>query len=256
MSYNVPFVFNPSNRNPSFFSNDKKSVGETGLGINESPYVPKCNNTTSLIKDNYRGMIKNYAELYGMEISYWSTGFDLDDHNEIYGENPTAKYRGPRQLKAVIDFQSYNTFLTKFGVMSDLDIVIYIPIQEFQKIWGTVIPLAGDLFEITDSACDRPLGQEPIKFEITEKHDAINPADFMGGHFVWKITAKRFDYSYEPNAPMEKGIGGPVDSGDYGKIESDIEEPKIIKDLTPQTADKEAKEDFDSPNDSIYGKYF
>lgn len=258
MSYNVPFVFNPLKKTATFNSTQSRitDLGNTGIPTNENPYVSKCDNTISNVKSNYRGMVANYASNYGMPISYWSTGYNLNDQNEIYGEDPTARYRGPRKLKAVIDFQSYTTFLTKFGVMSDLDIVIYIPIQNFREVWGEVIPLAGDLFLIDDSSCDRPLEQSPIVFEITEKHDAINPADFMGGHFVWKITAKRMDYSYEPGAPQEKFLGGPVDSKDYGKIESSIDNINIIENPSPQNSDEEAKDDFDSPDTSVYGKYY
>jgi hypothetical protein len=258
MAYNIPFVFDPLKKNPVFNSTQSRvnDLGNTGIPINENPYVPKCDNVISNVKSNYRGMVSNYVSNYGMQISYWSTGYNLETQNELYGEDPTSRYRGPRTMKAVIDFQSYSTFLTKFGIMSDLDIVIYIPIQNFRDVWGTVIPLAGDLFTINDSSCDRPLEQSPIVFEITEKHDSINPADFMGGHFVWKITAKRYDNSYEPGAPQEKNLGGPVDSGDYGKIESSIDNLIIIEDKSPTTVDEEAKEDFDSPNDSVYGRYY
>lgn len=258
MAYNVPFVFDPLKKAATFNSTQSKvtDLGNTGIPTNENPYVSRCDDVSSNVKDNYRGMVANYASNFGMTISYWSTGYSLNNQNEIYGEDPTARYRGPRKMKAVIDFQSYTTFLTKFGVMSDLDIVIYIPIQSFREVWGEVIPLAGDLFLIDDSACDRPLGQSPIVFEITEKHDAINPADFMGGHFVWKITAKRYDNSYEPGAPQEKFLGGPVDSGDYGKVESSIDDTIVVEDQSPTTADEEAKEDFDTPNDSVYGKFY
>jgi len=257
MAYNVPFDFNPKNQ--FSFDPSKRTItdlGETGLDVQQNNYVPVCEDPTSLIKSNHRQLNENYAQNYGMTISYWSTGYSTEDDNNIYGENPTAKYRGPRQLKAIIDFQSYSSFLTKFGIMSDLEIVIYVPIKSFQRIWGQVYPLAGDLFTIDDSSCDRPLDQSPIVFEITEKHDSINPADFMGGHYVWKIQAKRFDNSYEPNAPEEKFLGGPVDSDEYGKIESDIEETDITNDEGTSNVDAEAKEDFDTPNDSIYGKYF
>lgn len=256
MAYDVPFIFNPK-KHSSFDPNNKKADLNANIEIESNPYVPKCDDTVSLVKENFRGMAENYAQNYGMTISYWSTGYDIENDNGLYGENPTAKYRGPRKLKAVIDLQSYTSFLTKFGIMSDLDIVIYIPIQSFKKVWGSVVPLAGDLFQIDDSACDRPLEQSPIVFEITEKHDTINPADFMGGHYIWKITGKRYDNSYEPGAPQEKFIGGPVDTDFYGKIESSIDsEPTIIDSHAANNVDNESKEDFDNPNDSVYGKYF
>lgn len=257
MAYNVPFSFEPKS-SFSFNSNKRKveDLGQTGIPVDQNRYVPTCYDSVSNVKNNYRGLAENYASNYGMEISYFSTGYNIEDSNKIYGENPTAKYRGPRKIKAIIDFQSYNTFITKWGVMSDLDIIIYIPIKSFQDVWGSVYPLAGDLFLIDDSSCDRPLNQSPIVFEVTEKNDSINPADFMGGHYVWKIQAKRYDNSYEPGAPQENSLGGPVDSAEYGKIESSIEEVEINDSKDNHDVDKDAKEDFDSPNSSIYGKYF
>jgi hypothetical protein len=256
MAYDVPFLFNPK-KHSSFDTKDKNADLNSEIGISDNPYVPRCNDNNSLVKDNYRGMVENYAQNYGMTISYWSTGYDPDNDNSLYGENPTAKYRGPRKLKAVIDLQSYTTFLTKFGIMSDLDIIIYIPIRAFQNVWGSVVPLAGDLFQIDDASCDRPMKQSPMVFEITEKHDTINPADFMGGHYIWKITAKRYDNSYEPGAPQEKFLGGPVDTDFYGKVESSIDpEPTVIDEHATHNVDADAKEDFDNPNSSVYGKYF
>lgn len=257
MAYNVPFSFNP-NRAFSFDPSKRKveDLGQTGIKTDENRYVPNCADPVSQVKDNYRGMVENYAQSYGMEVSYWTTGFNPTDHNRIYGEDPTSKYRGPRSFKAIVDLQSYTTFLSKYGVMSDLDIVIYVPIRAFQAVWGDTFPLAGDLFTIDDSSCDRPMGQSPMVFEVTEKHDSINPVDFMGGHYVWRLQAKRFDNSYEPNAPQEKDIGGPVDQDSYGKTESDIESTKVIENDSTNDVDADAKEDFDTPNDSIYGKYF
>lgn len=251
MAYNVPFNFNPRSTIPPNYD-----LSETGIPIEKSPYVSPCGDSSNLVKSNYRGMVENYADNYGMPISYWSTGFSIDNSNKLYGEDPTSRYRGPRKLKAIIDFQSYNTFLTKYGIMSDLDIQIYIPIKAFREVWGNVYPLAGDLFLIDDSACDRPLGQSPMVFEVTEKSDNIKPADFMGGHYVWRITAKRMDNSYEPGAPEETHTGNPVDQDLYGKTESTIDNTNIIQDESTNNIDETAKEDFDNPNDSVYGKYF
>lgn len=257
MSYNVPFNFNPQSIPPTFDANQKAAnIANTGIPTATNPYVPTCYDTISNVKDNYRGMVENYVQSYGMPISYWTTGYSIANHNPLYGEDPTAKYRGPRTIKAIVDLQSYSTFLTKFGIMSDLDIVIYIPIKAFQAVWGNVVPLAGDLFIIDNSACDRPLGQSPMVFEVTEKHDSVNPTDFMAGHYTWKIQAKRHDNSYEPNAPTEKFAGGPVDTDSYGKEESTIANIDIVEGEATHDVDQDARNDFDNPNDSIYGKYF
>lgn len=258
MAYNVPFTLSPSGPTPSFDPNNRTpdSLNNTGIGIDQNNYVPGCGPNDLLVKDNYRGLVDNYTQNFGMKISYWSTGFSVTNQNKLYGEDPTAKYRGPRSLKAIIDFTSYSSFITRFGMMSDLDIVIYIPIKAFQAVWGNVYPLNGDLFSIDDSACDRPLGQTPMVFEVTEKHDSVDTVDFMGGHYVWKLTARRYDNSYEPNAPQEAEIGGPIDNKEYGKIESSIEPTNIIKNPSAYDVDEEAKKNFDNPNTAVFGKYY
>lgn len=252
MAYNAPFNLNTGSPNQQLYGD----LAETGIPITSNPYVSPCGDKASIIKNNYRGMVENYADNYGMAVSYWSTGFNIDDSNRLYGENPTAKFRGPRKMKAIIDFQSYNTFLTKWGIMSDLSIQIFIPIKAFRQVWANVLPLAGDLFIIDDSSCDRPFGQSPMVFEVTEKDDKIKPADFMGGHYVWKLTAKRMDYSYEPDAPEENFIRMAVDQDLYGKTESTIDETNITQDESTNDIDEAAKKDFYTPNDSVYGKYF
>lgn len=250
MAYDVPgFSFDPS------LSNKANGLNDPGIGVNQNPYVPECDSSLN-IRSNYQAMTQSYAQSFGQRISYWSTGYNINNHNSIYGEDPTAKYRGPRKIKAIIDFTSYNTFITRFGIMSDLDIVIYIPIAAFREVWGNVYPLAGDLFSIDNSACDRPLKQSPIVFEVTEKHDSMNTVDFMGGHYIWKITARRYDNSYEPGAPSERFLGGPTEGGDYGKTESTIDNPIVIPAPYPQNVDELAKDDFNSPDTSIYGTFF
>ncbi len=256
MAYNDPnFSFGP-NQNFTFDPNSGASLNPSQNPYQDTnnPYVETCD-TNGAARDTYKQQVTEYVNNYGQVLEYWSTGYDVNDHNMIYGENPTARYRGPRRIKAVVDFTTYTTFLSKYGMMSDLDITIYIPIDEFTRIWGPTFPMNGDLFRIVSSACDRPMGQDPIVFEVTEKHDSINAVDFMGGHYTWKIIAKRYDNSYEPGAPQEKFLGGPVDSGPYGS-EGNADTPAILVPAPyPQTADEEADEDFLNTESSVYGKY-
>ena len=166
---NSGFLFNPS-RSPSFNPTGNNISGNDANpnGIDDNMYVPRCGDNIS--RDTYRNQVGEYVTNFGQSISYWGANYNYAEHTFIYGESPTGRFFGPRRLKAVIDFSSYTTFLTKFGIMSDADIKIYIAIQEFTKVWGTNrVPFAGDVFVIDDSACDRPLKQSPIDFDTAYK---------------------------------------------------------------------------------------
>lgn len=246
------FSFNP--QRPSFSLDPSSSSNKTfipsTIGITDNPYVPTCNNK-SLLKDTHHRQVAEYARLHGMTISYQPRKYDYLKHNFLYGEDTTSGFYHARKLKAIINQESYTSFLSKFGIMSDMDMVIYIPIRSFNDIWGNdLFPLAGDLFRIDDSACARPRGQGPMILEVTDAQDHIEAVDFMGGHFTWKLTCKRYDESYETNAPSEIGFeGGLGDSGMYG-LSGDLTEVKY-----DQTADEFAKSDFENKPSKVFGNY-
>ena len=100
----------------------------------------------------------------------------------------------------------------------------------------------------------------PNVFEITERRDENIPGQInpLMGHIVWYIKCKRFDYSYEPNAPREHGSNQVSDETLYGKLSGGTpteEPPKKY----PQNVDQEAQKNWDySANggrDRTYGDY-
>lgn len=246
------FTINPQkpsfNLDPSSITNKMSFVSP--IGVTDSPYVPTCNDR-SLLRETHHKQVEEYANLHGMTISYQPKKYDYNKHNFLYGEDTTSGFYHARKMKAIINQESYTSFLSKWGIMSDMDMVIYIPIRSFNKIWGEdLFPLAGDLFRIDNSACARPRGQGPMVLEVTDAQDHIEAVDFMGGHYTWKLTCKRYDESYETNAPSEIGSeGGLGDSGMYG----------LSGDLTKigykQTADEFAKKDFENKESKIFGNY-
>lgn len=61
-------------------------------------------------------------------------------------------------------------------------------------------------------------------YEITERRDENLTLHFnpLQGHYVWICHAKRFDYSYQPNAPREPGSVPVSDETRTGLISTDI----------------------------------
>lgn len=253
MSYDLTgFKFNPT----STFS-FAPSLGPRTQGINDNPYMPDCG--TSAVKEGYHDQVEEYANQFGMTITYWPKRYQFSTHNFIYGEDTTSGFYNARKMKAIINFTAYQSMLSKFGYMSIPEINIMIPIRQFEKVWGPsngkTFPLADDIFLIDNSACDRPLRQTPMVFSVTEKEDKVGTVDFLGGHYVWKLTAKRFDYSYEPNAPEERFLDQESsDSTPFGRLAGG-KNPPDLSDKTDDV-DRFTKANFDnSKTSSGYGKY-
>jgi len=110
-------------------------------------------------------------------------------------------------------------------------------------------------------------------FEITERRDEnltmhYNP---LQGHYVWICHAKRFDYSYQPNAPREPGSGQLSDETKYGLISSEDnnsgfpwmsgypmeEDIKEVPKNFEQNTEEESNNNWEYNNseDSIYGDF-
>ncbi|MDD4110041.1 MAG: hypothetical protein PHS54_00645 [Clostridia bacterium] len=98
-------------------------------------------------------------------------------------------------------------------------------------------------------------------FEITERRDENLTMNYnmLQGHYVWILHCKRFDYSYQPNAPREPGHDQISDETLYGKLSggSDYaEEPKKYD----QNVEDESRRIWDysktpGSDNSVYGNY-
>jgi len=107
-------------------------------------------------------------------------------------------------------------------------------------------------------------------YEITERRDENLTLNYnpLQGHYVWICHAKRFDYSYQPNAPREPGSSQPSDETQYGLISSEngtgwppasaLPMPEDRKDPPyDQNVNDESKKswNYDNTADDVYGGY-
>ena len=99
-------------------------------------------------------------------------------------------------------------------------------------------------------------------FEITERRDENMSQNYnmLQGHYVWILHAKRFDYSYQPNAPREPGNDQISDETMYGKLSGGTNFPELPKkyDQSVETDSNKRIWDYDKrkgSNPSIYGNY-
>ena len=107
---------------------------------------------------------------------------------------------------------------------------------------------------------DKLIRGAPI-FEITERRDENLSMNYnmLQGHYVWILHAKRFDYSYQPDAPREPGMDQISDETMYGKLSGGSNFPELPKKYNGNVED-ESKRIWDYKNrtgsdSSVYGNY-
>lgn len=216
----------------------------------------------------YKDLINNF----GLTIAYFVNGFNLSAADTLYGEYTLQTFYGPVQIKAYLELNDANLALSKYGFDPQDDLTAFIHIDTFTAVFSSlsvysangqrVEPKAGDLIQITALGCDRPNGRGANIYEVTERRDQdvseINP---ILGHYVYRLRAKRYDHTYETNAPHEAGDEQVYENSFVGKLSS-----ALFPSLTttneksyPGDVDDSSKNDvFDqSVNDTnVYGDYY
>ena len=157
------------------------------------------------------------VQLYGQKIEYYVNTFSPLSANEVYGEQPTMIFWGPKQIKAIIELNESGMSLSRFGFNADDEITGYVTIRGFvsafagevihERLQQEITPKSGDIFQMTEYGNDRVGDRGGNFYEITERRDqdvsaGINP---LGGHYVWRFKAKRLEYSFQPGITGERG---------------------------------------------------
>ena len=189
----------------------------TGAGNNTNVY--ELYSKDRLVPD--MEVIHNAAEetIYrlGQKIDYYVNTFTPLSADGTYGEQPTMVFWGPKQLKMLIDLNESSLSLSKWGFNADDELVGYVTIRGFvsafvdedihTRLQQEIAPKAGDLIQMTEYGSDRMGHRGGNFFEVTERRDqdvtnSINP---LGGHYVWRLKAKRLEYSFQPGITGERG---------------------------------------------------
>lgn len=221
-----------------------------------------------LIYDNaYKDLINSL----GVPINYYVNTFNFATADVIYGEEPTRKFLGPFELQLYIELTEASINLSRFGYAADDSLVGYVHIRTFTDTLSpqvnyasynqSIEPKSGDLIELAALGCDRPNGRGSKIFEITERVDqdvsSLNP---LLGHYIYRLKAKRYEYSFEPGL-----TGEPVNDQIFDNSFSGVVSSTLIDQLSSQaklyTGDidvtsKEVVLDMDVNNTDIYGSYY
>ena len=210
---------------------------------------------------NFSNWWREQINLYGTEVAYYTNNYETSAHDAVYGEHTTKTFSASASLVMGIELTEMSPILTKFGLTSDDDVTAFVHIDDYTDAIGTgTEPGVGDVFELAEYGNDRPGNRSPKKFEITQRLDQeitkINP---LLGHYVWLITAKRFDYSYEPGLSPEQESTQPADTTQVGRLDGG-DNPATPQSSEINQIDTKSKDvwDYDAygdSNDNVYGDY-
>lgn len=222
---------------------------------------------------------KDLINSAGMPIYYFVYKFNIKRSDKIWGEDILAEYEEPFQIKAYVEVKDVPKILGPMGgFFADDTITAYIHIKTFnRKTKGMKVfedlklryePKPSDLIQIIEFGCDRPGGRGAKLFEVTNKEDELISQNLNMGfaHYVWKITAKRFQYSYQDGAITPFGEEKNCQVYD-NNIQGTITDPSEIRNInTPSdksynwNIDKKSKEEIFNQNvnnqSNIYGGYY
>lgn len=180
---------------------------------------------------------------------------------EFTGEHNSAGYARPVEVLMVLEIKDTPSWASGLGIENDETVTAWLHIRNFkEKIYHIlnnvedsrnedyntiycknpwehnaymkkIQPKPKDCFQLLTIACDREWDRGARIWEITNVEDEIfsekfNPAM---GHYVWKITAKRYRYSFEYGMSTldEKSSDNPLlgemgEKGNHQVYENDV----------------------------------
>jgi len=220
----------------------------------------------------YDSAFKDIINNYGVPVNYYVNTFNTLSADILYGEQPTKVFQGPYEMQMFIELTENAINLSKFGFASDDTFTGYLHIITFTETMSALVdyaqfnqvvePKSGDIIELAALGCDRPNGRGSKLFEVTERVDqdiaSLNP---LLGHYVYRLRAKRFEYSFEPGLSGEQANQQVYDNTFAGKLTSVI--PDEITPTEPKsypgdadTISKEQVYDMSVNKTDIYGGYY
>lgn len=220
----------------------------------------------------YNSSFQELINNYGVEINYYSNGFNLSAMNMLYGEHPTQEYAGPFVIKCYPELTE-GISITPVGIAAEDELTVYLSIKDFTTVFSVssswfasmgqrIEPKSDDLLELTALGCDRPGNRGSKIFRITEALDqdvagGLNP---VMGHYIWRLKGVRYETSYETNAPQERGNDQVYDNSFAGKLSSvlfpTLTSDEKVYDFDIDEISKNEVYNMDNTDNNLYGDYY
>lgn len=220
--------------------------------------IAKSGNYDQITYDN---QIRSYIAENGLPCWFYPYLFQEEKMEELTGEHSAAGYGRPIEVLMVLEVKDAPSWVSQLGVENDETVTAWLHIRSFKnkvvqvldnqeddryvdydsiycktpfdhKSWTKkIMPKPKDCFQVLTSGCDRPFDAGARIWEITNVEDELwseklNPSQ---GHYVWKITAKRYRYSFEfgmskldSKASDNPMLGDMGESGNHQVYENDI----------------------------------
>lgn len=248
--------------------------------------IAKSGNYDQITFDN---QIQSYIAETGLPCWYYPYLFEEEKMEEFTGEHNSAGYGRPFEILVVLEVKDTPSWVSGLGIENDETVTAWIHIRTFKNkiksILGNqedsrfidydtiyclnpfehnaytkkIMPKPKDCFQVLTSGCDREFDAGSRIWEITNVEDEIwsEKLNLSQGHYVWKITAKRYRYSFEYGMSKldEKSSDNPMlgemgESGNHQVYENDIvkmylsatnlvTEEDITKFITTEDTDEE-----------------
>ena len=209
----------------------------------------------------YDNQIQSYIAENGLPCWYYPYLFQEEKMEELTGEHNSASYARPVEVLMVLEIKDAPSWVSGLGIENDETVTAWLHIRNFkEKIYPIldnqeddryvdynsiycknpwqenaylkkIMPKPKDCFQLLTIGCDREWDSGAKIWEITNIEDElisekINPAM---GHYVWKITAKRYRYSFEygmstldAKAADNPMLGEMGEKGNHQVYENDI----------------------------------
>jgi len=174
--------------------------------------------------------IREAIQRYGQPVEYYINQYNTLSANNLYGEDPTKSYYPPVQIIMYIQLTENSATLRRFGFDPDDEVTAFVHISSYAATFNAlssvyqgnnqdIQPKSGDVFQLKQYGNTRPGNREGKFFEVTTIDDQdIAEMNYLGAHYMWRLRARRLDYSFEPGLPLIRGNDQVFDNARSGKI--------------------------------------
>lgn len=209
----------------------------------------------------YDNQIESYINENGYPCWYYPYLFMQDKMEQLTGQHNSAGYAKPFQIIISLQVKDAPSWVSSLGIQNDQTVTAWIHIRTFNKLISPILtnvdddrfqdynsiyclkpwqhdarlkkiqPKPKDCFQVLTMSCDRQWDAGARIWQITNVQDQILSQKFnsYGGHYVWKVTAKRYRYSFEYGMSTldEKSSDNPMlgemgEKGNHQIYENDI----------------------------------
>lgn len=204
----------------------------TGAGNNSIECTVNVNDKTANAGEIavISSAIREAIQRYGQPVEYYINQYNTLSANNLYGEDPTKSYYPPVQIIMYIQLTENSATLRRFGFDPDDEITAFVHISSYAATFNAlsavyesnnqdIQPKSGDVFQLKQYGNTRPGNREGKFFEVTTIDDQdIAEMNYLGAHYMWRLRARRLDYSFEPGLPLIRGNDQVFDNARSGKI--------------------------------------